>query len=1179
MFEAGNLPDKLNFNQPMTIKENDIYTSNPKSPFMKVLTLLLSILFILEQANAQEQDLRLVLPIGHTATISSIQLSNEQEFLLTGSHDNTIKVWDGKTGAMRLNIRMKGQLGSARLSHDENWILGTASEDSVRVFNRRTGKLRLAKKVSWGSGGAIFSRNDSTILAFGVTGAQLFDAFTGKTLLTIPGSNGNLITAVFSPDEKMILTCGTHGGVELWDVQTRKIRYRLQSAMAYVNAAIFSNDGTKVAVASDTALTIWNTATGKIHLKLKHAGDAVRMTAFSPDDKYILSGNWRNETIIWDVATGRQVRKLAHAADLIAVSPDGKTVALGGGDDHGVAVFDMASGKKITHVYPRESLSQLFFSKTGKSFITGTIMGYLDVFDASSGEWLLTFNGHVHPNWTSRFSPDGNTLLTCPYDGSLKLWDRKKGELKKTILNIRGEPSFSPDGTRLIASCWDSTARIIDVATGETWMTMNGHRSLMTAASFNKDGSMAITQDYDGIVQLWDLVSRKSTVRFAAGPELRKTGFNPNGTQFYLYHFHDKFIEVRSTKNGDVLYTVPVDNCQIDQFEFTPDGKLFFTSTGCSTFVGDAVSGKILYAPKNQGSTGREGRLDPAGERLLLLNRKNMELWDWRKNRLIAIAAHTGEKLEKAFYSPDGKLIVVIADDGQIQVREAGTLHLITTLEGHEGGVHTLDFYTAGNLMVSCGADFTSKLWDLKTGSLVYTFFAMGNEDYLTLLPSHYYRSTPQASRMLYYINKEQDWISFEQLDLKYNRPDLVLKSAGSANHTLISTFYQAYLRRIRRQGFDSLTLERKVAAPDYDFVNGKEFLTTKEYPSKVLLHIRVEDRQLPLDRFNVWVNEVPLWNNRGISLKHLNAATFDTTITVSLSEGYNLVEGTAMNTEGLESLRKSLVIRKVADEQKTKARKCYFVGVAIERFADTSNNLLWSVKDIRALSKAFKEKYGSQHIVIDTLFNEKVTLAAILQLKKKLLKADINDVVVIAYSGHGLLSKEYDYYFPTYKVDFSKPEQGGIPYDSLESLANNIPPRQKLMIIDACHSGEIDKEDMIKGEEEGMVYLPESYQPKGEAMAPQNVFELMQEMFPDVGRNSGTTILSASRGTQTANEWDEIRHSIFTYSILELLQQQPHASVWQLKEHTYRRVLELTNGVQRPTTRQEMKNSDWMLW
>ncbi|QEC43071.1 caspase family protein [Pseudobacter ginsenosidimutans] len=1145
---------------------------------MKVVSLLLSIVFMLGQIHAQEQDLRLMLPIGHTAHISSIQLSNEQEFLLTGANDNTIKVWDGKTGTMRLNIRMKGQVGAARLSHDENWIVGAASEDSVRVFNRKTGKLRIAKKVSWGTGGAIFSGNDSSILAFGVTDAQLFDAFTGKTLLTIPARNGNLITAVFSPDEKLILTCGTHGGVELWDVQTKKIRYRLQSAMEYVHAAIFSYDGSKVAVASDTALTIWNTTTGKVHLNLKHAGDAVRMTAFSPDDKYILSGNWRNETIIWEAATGRKVRTLTHSADLIAISPDGKKVALGGGDDRGVAVFDMTTGKKITHVYPRESLSQLLFSKTGLSFVTGTVMGHLDVFDAEKGDWRLTFNGHVHANWTSRFSPDGSTLLTSPYDGSLKLWDRKKGELKKTVWNIRGGPEFSPDGTKLIASCWDSTARIIDVASGETWMTMNGHKSLMIDACFNKDGSMAITQDFDGIVQLWDLVSRKSTLRIEAGPEVRKVAFNPDGTKFYLYHYHDKFIAVRSTKNGDVLYTVPVDNCQIDQFEFTHDGKYYFTSTGCSTFVGDAVTGKILYT-KSQGSAGREGRLDPSGERLLLLNSKNMELWDWQNNRLIVKEEHTGEKLEKAFYSPDGKTLVITTDDGYMQIREAGTLRLITTLEGHEGGVNTIDFFSTENLMVSCGADFTGKLWDLKTGSLVYTFFALGNEDYFTLLPSHYYRSTPMASRMLYYTSKDQDWISFEQLDLKYNRPDLVLKSAGSANKKLISTFYEAYLRRLRRQGFDSLTLQSKVAAPQFDFANGKEFISTKQYPSKVSIRIRVEDRNLPLDRFNVWVNEVPLWNNRGVSLKHLNSGTFDTIITVSLSEGYNLVEGTAMNAEGLESLRKSMVIGKVPDEQKAKARKCYFVGVAIERFADTGNNLLWSVKDIRALAGAFKEKYGSAHIVIDTLFNEKVSLAAILQLKKKLLKADINDVVVIAYSGHGLLSNDFDYYFPTWQVDFSKPEKGGIPYDSLESLVNNIPPRQKLMIIDACHSGEVDKEDMKMGEEGGIAYLPDSYQSKGEAMAPQTVFELMQEIFPDVGRNSGTTILSASRGTQTANEWDEIKHSIFTYSILELLQQQPHASVWQLKEHTYRRVMELTNGVQRPTTRQEMKNSDWMVW
>ena len=69
-----------------------------------------------------------------------------------------------------------------------------------------------------------------------------------------------------------------------------------------------------------------------------------------------------------------------------------------------------------------------------------------------------------------------------------------------------------------------------------------------------------------------------------------------------------------------------------------------------------------------------------------------------------------------------------------------------------------------------------------------------------------------------------------------------------------------------------------------------------------------------------------------------------------------------------------------------------------------------YSAKDIRDLSKKLKEKY-KEDIIIDTLFNENVTVSNVKALKQKLLQTTENDKVVIAYSGHGMLSKEYDYY------------------------------------------------------------------------------------------------------------------------------------------------------------------------
>ena len=91
--------------------------------------------------------------------------------------------------------------------------------------------------------------------------------------------------------------------------------------------------------------------------------------------------------------------------------------------------------------------------------------------------------------------------------------------------------------------------------------------------------------------------------------------------------------------------------------------------------------------------------------------------------------------------------------------------------------------------------------------------------------------------------------------------------------------------------------------------------------------------------------------------------------------------------------------------------------------------------------------------------------------------------------------------------------------------------------------------------------------------------FELMQEVFVNVGRSTGATVISAAAGTQFALERGDLQNGVFTYSILEYMQQHAHATVNELKQYVNRRVTELTAGMQVPTTRNENNELNWGVW
>ena len=101
--------------------------------------------------------------------------------------------------------------------------------------------------------------------------------------------------------------------------------------------------------------------------------------------------------------------------------------------------------------------------------------------------------------------------------------------------------------------------------------------------------------------------------------------------------------------------------------------------------------------------------------------------------------------------------------------------------------------------------------------------------------------------------------------------------------------------------------------------------------------------------------------------------------------------------------------------------------------------------------------------------------------------------------------------------------------------------------------------------------------------------FKTMMELFVNVRNNTGSVIISAAGGQQSALEGDAvrvngevIRNGAFTYSVLEYLKENEaktdELSVNKLKQYVENRVEEITNGRQKPTSRQETMDVDWKL-
>lgn len=412
--------------------------------------------------------------------------------------------------------------------------------------------------------------------------------------------------------------------------------------------------------------------------------------------------------------------------------------------------------------------------------------------------------------------------------------------------------------------------------------------------------------------------------------------------------------------------------------------------------------------------------------------------------------------------------------------------------------------------------------------------------------------------------------------DFYFNRPDSVVLKSGSTN-TLYNSIIGSAVRKRQRQmrliSIDSVLQE----APSVTISNRSEIPDATNTP-KLSLDIRANATGAgQLEAIHIYVNGVPIYGQDGLYLKYPRIQ-LDTTFHITLSSGTNTIQVVAQSTKKIKSASEVVRVNYVnANPQE----RLHFIGVGVDQYLEPGHDLRYSVKDIRDLAKALSQKFKGG-ITVDTLLNQAVTTANIRALKSKLNSLNVDDKVIFAFSGHGLLDKSFDYFLATYNTEFKNPATEGLAYKTLEWLLDSIPPRKKMILVDACHSGEVDKEDLVaiktvlteknlKGAE--VVY---EYQPTA-GMA--GSFELMQELFSNLTNNTGTSSISAAAGTQFAYEQSTLRNGVFTFSLLELIQSKSHIKVSELRDLLSKRVSELTQGQQKPTTRSETLEFDWQVW
>ena len=268
-----------------------------------------------------------------------------------------------------------------------------------------------------------------------------------------------------------------------------------------------------------------------------------------------------------------------------------------------------------------------------------------------------------------------------------------------------------------------------------------------------------------------------------------------------------------------------------------------------------------------------------------------------------------------------------------------------------------------------------------------------------------------------------------------------------------------------------------------------------------------------------------------------------------------------------------------------------YVVTVGVSDYNDKNFKLNYAAKDAGDIAKLFQKSDAYANVYTKVYVNKEVTSKCIEEIKAFLAKAGTNDEVILFFAGHGVLDQHFDYYFATVDLDFNNPSVNGIPYPSIESVMDGLAALKKTLIMDTCHIGEIDKNDVTKIDEKALGNNSISFRSSGQGVGRKNLGlaqtnELMKEMFVDLRKGTGANVISSAGGYELAKEGEEWSNGLFTYVMMDGiksmkadLDKNGKIMISELKSYVGDKVMELSGGTQLPTSRMENISFDYRVW
>ncbi|WP_082026568.1 caspase family protein [Flammeovirga sp. OC4] len=912
----------------------------------------------------------------------------------------------------------------------------------------------------------------------------------------------------------------------------------------------------------------------------------VRKVAFTSNNQNIISVSEDKTIRVWDLKSNALIKTLwgQHTEgkegryNALALAPNSSIVAVGGFlENNEIRIIDLRSGKQIASLLGHENvITDLKFSSDGQWLASASA-------DKTAKIWYipelgeegfndepyekLTINDHSDIVYNIDFSEDKTKLVTCSFDGSVKLYSMAVAMSNASLVKVWETNSkftnvdISNDNQYVVAG--QTNGKVIVWNTNGTEVaTLSDTKGFISSLNFSEDGEKLMVTDAKGNVYF-----------YSTDVWLKRDTFNVKDRLITAAAFANKSSEYA------VIATGSEGNIKLWDLKKKKIIRDFKGEGISNKRIGrsDKLNFSLSITPKNKQPYNKTFDFETLTMGLQKPTQTDFKMSEIQQNGLLlkklnAYALQCGttqiqndknrDKGINAYcFTPSDD--IVVASGGSLKLY-SNTGNLIRSFKGHSGSVTTANVSKEGKYLISSSTDQTTKIWNLQTGELLASLFVSTSNDWVCWSPHGYYHASAGGEKYIGWLKNNgvgnlATYYPVSFASKEFHKKDILIKIIQ------LGSFEAAQ----KEMMFTTVALSNVVAQqPKINWISPTFTNNVHEIGGHAKIEAKVESSSklkslkllidgrptvIPLDDLVQEEGKYIYSINTEVKVEkeEVNFQIFAANTTTKItSDARKVVSGGPVKDSSLDMGFDLEAMFNTAENKASHKTNIYLLAIGVSKYQNSELDLTFADNDAVAIADIYsKQRDGSvfNEVNIKKLTNEEANKSNIVEGFKWLSEnATSKDLAIVFIASHGL-NYEDNFYIIPHDVKLDDVKNTAVSWSDCSNVMASL-PSQVLMYVDACNSGQLGK-DITRSDNT----------------------ESIRQLSSD---ENGVVIMSGSTGNESSLESPKWQHGAFTAALIDGLgegkadySRDNIISLRELDLFIAMKVDELTEGKQHPTT------------